>query len=98
MEPICFSLWYQLYVNAYDCLFSIYKITDENQTLLFNADGNSTLFNTWIYTSVTIYGQDMFKIALDADCKQSISTAVRVILIDDTSIVYRPCEGKYGVY
>ncbi|CAC5410590.1 unnamed protein product [Mytilus coruscus] len=97
VEPICLSLWYQLYDNAFDCFFSIYKITDGNQTLLFTVDGNSSIFNTWINKSVDVYGQDPFKIVLEADFQQRNSTAARAVLIDDTSIAYRPCEGKCEV-
>ncbi|CAG2253958.1 unnamed protein product [Mytilus edulis] len=68
--------------------------TNGNQTLLFTVDGNSVLFTTWINISVNVYGQDPFKIALESDFKQRDSTAVRSILIDDTSIAYRPCEGQ----
>ncbi|VDI78568.1 Hypothetical predicted protein [Mytilus galloprovincialis] len=91
-EPICLSLWYRFYRNTYDCTFSIYRITDENHTLRFTVDGNHTLFNTWINKSVAVYGHGPFKIALEANFIQRNSTAVRTILIDDTSIAYRPCE------
>ncbi|CAG2227600.1 unnamed protein product [Mytilus edulis] len=94
MEPICLSLWYQFYHNAYDCSFSIYKITDGNQTLLFTVDGNFTFYDKWINISVDVYGQDPFKMALEADFKQRDSTDVRWIIIDDTSIAYRPCQEK----
>ncbi|CAG2210776.1 unnamed protein product [Mytilus edulis] len=67
MEPICFSLWYQLYNRCYDCSFNIYKISNEIQTLLFTAE---------------------------ADFKYRKSKAVRVILVDDTSIAYRSCQGQ----
>lgn len=97
MEPICLSLWYQFYRNTVDCVFSIYKITGVNQTLLFTVKDNVTLFTKWVYISVNVHGQDLFKIALMADCKERFSKAVRVILIDDTSIAYRPCEGKCEV-
>lgn len=94
MEPICLSLWYQFHMNAFDCYFKIYKISDGHYTLLYTANGNSTFFNTWINITVDVYGQDPFKITLEADFKQFNSTAVRAILIDDTSIAYRPCRGK----
>ncbi|VDI12533.1 Hypothetical predicted protein [Mytilus galloprovincialis] len=94
MEPICLTFWYQFYRNAYDCIFSIYRITDENQTLIFTVDGNSTSFNTWINKSVDVYGQYPFKIAFEADFKHRHSIASRFILIDDTSIAYRPCQGQ----
>ncbi|CAG2227601.1 unnamed protein product [Mytilus edulis] len=92
--PICLSLWYQFYFNAYDCLFGIFMITDEDKTLLFTVDGNSTSFNKWINISVNANGKDPFKIALEADFTQRNSTATRFILIDDTSISYRPCKGQ----
>ncbi|CAG2232248.1 unnamed protein product [Mytilus edulis] len=97
MEPICLSLWYQFYHNAYDCSFSIYKITDGNQTLLFTVDGNFTFYNKWINISVDVYGQDPFKMALEADFKQRDSTDARWIIIDDTSIAYRPCQAGIPV-
>ncbi|CAC5424397.1 unnamed protein product [Mytilus coruscus] len=94
MEPICLSLWYQFYSNSFDCYFSIYKISGGNETLLYTVNSNPTFFNNWINILVDVYGQDPFKIALDADFKQFNSTAVRAILIDDTSIAYRPCRGQ----
>lgn len=94
MEPVCLSLWYQFYINAYDCYFKIYKISDGHDTLLYTVNVNSSLFRRWINISVDVYGQDPFKIALEADFKQLNSTATRAILIDDTSIAYRPCQGK----
>ncbi|CAG2227602.1 unnamed protein product [Mytilus edulis] len=94
MEPICVSLWYQFYSNTHDCSFSIHRITGENQTLIFTSRGNATYFTKWINQSVDVYGQDPFKIALEADFRQLNTTAVRAILIDDISIAYRPCEGQ----
>lgn len=93
-EPLCLSLWYFIYENSYDCSFSIYKISDVNQNSIFTADCNSTSVNQWISISVDVYGKDPFKIALEADYKQRNSTTVRAILVDDTSIAYRPCQGK----
>ncbi|XP_076073384.1 uncharacterized protein LOC143044989 isoform X2 [Mytilus galloprovincialis] len=69
-------------------------ITDEDKTLLFTMDGNSTSFNKWINISVNANGQDPFKIALEADFTQRSSKAIRTILVDDTVIAYRPCEGQ----
>lgn len=92
-EPICLSLWYQIYANGYDCSLSIYKISDKNQNLLFHADGNSTSFSEWINISIDVDGQGPFKITLEADFKHRNSGAIRNILIDDTSIAYIPCQG-----
>ncbi|XP_071130562.1 uncharacterized protein [Mytilus edulis] len=95
MEPVCLSLWYQFYANAFDCYFNIYKISDRHETLLYTVNGSSSQqFFRWINISVDAYGQDPFKIALEADCKQRNSTVARAILIDDTSIAYRPCQGQ----
>ncbi|XP_071130345.1 uncharacterized protein [Mytilus edulis] len=93
-EPICLSLWYQFYANCIDCNFSIYKVTDGNQTLLFTVNGTSTKSFIWINTLIDAYGQDPFKIELEADFKHRQSDAVRAILVDDTSIRYRPCAGQ----
>ncbi|XP_071130629.1 uncharacterized protein [Mytilus edulis] len=93
-EPICLSLWYQIYADSYDCSLSIYKISDKNQNLLFHADGNSTSFSEWINISIDVDGQGPFKITLEADFKHRNSGAIRNILIDDTSIAYRPCQGQ----
>ncbi|CAC5410596.1 unnamed protein product [Mytilus coruscus] len=94
MEPICLSLWYQIYQNGYDCSFSIYKIYDGNRALLFTADCNSTSVNQWIKISVDVYGKGPFKVVLEADFKHRDSAGVRAILVDDTSIAYRPCQGQ----
>ncbi|XP_071132982.1 uncharacterized protein [Mytilus edulis] len=95
MEPICLSFWYQFYRNSSDCFFSIYKITDGNKFLLFTVDSKSTLFNTWIKKSVNVYARDPFRITLEAYFKQRTSTEIRLIVIDDTSIQYRPCEYNF---
>ncbi|XP_052070961.1 uncharacterized protein LOC127709446 [Mytilus californianus] len=92
MEPICLSLWYQIYQNSYDCSFSIFKISDENQALLFTAEGNSTSLGQWINISVDVYEQVPFKITLEAHFKYSNSKVVRAILVDDTSIAHRHCQ------
>ncbi|CAG2190853.1 unnamed protein product [Mytilus edulis] len=94
MQPICLSLWYQFYTNAYNCYFKIYKISGGNDTLLYTANGNQTFHNTWLNISVDVYGQDPFKIVLEADFNLSIFSGIRAILIDDTSIAYRPCQGQ----
>ncbi|XP_071130624.1 uncharacterized protein [Mytilus edulis] len=94
MEPICFSLWYQFYNRCYDCSFNIYKISNEIQTLLFTAEGNSKTFNQWINISVDVYDQALFNITLEADFKYRKSKAVRAILVDDTSIAYMSCQGQ----
>ncbi|CAC5410595.1 unnamed protein product [Mytilus coruscus] len=94
MKPICLSLWYQFYIRSFDCSFSIYKISDGNQTLLFTAEGNSTSLGQWINILVDVYEQVPFKITLEAHFKYRNSNLARAILIDDTSIVHRPCQGK----
>lgn len=94
MEPLCLSLWYQIYQNGYDCSFKICKISNGIQTLLFTAEGNSTIFNQWINISVDVYDQVPFKITLEAHFRYRNSTATRAILVDDTSIAHMPCKGK----
>lgn len=93
-EPICVSLWYQIYQNSYDCSFNIYKISDGNLTLLFTAEGNSTSSREWINISVDVYDQVPFKMTLEAHFRYRNSTATRAILVDDTSIAHMPCKGK----
>lgn len=93
-QPICLSLWYQLYWNSFDCYFNIYQISDKNQVLLFTANHNFTSLAEWVNISVDCFGQYPFKIALEADFRYRDVAAVRSILIDDTSIAYRSCQGK----
>lgn len=97
MQPICLSLWYQFYKNTYDCILNIYKITDKQQTLLFTVNSNFSNFNRWINISIDAYGQGPFKIAVEADFTQPNISETRALLIDDTSIAYMPCKGKYEV-
>lgn len=94
MGSICLSLWYHFISNSYDCSFSVYRVSGVNETLIYTVYGNSASFDRWISISVDAYGQDPFKVILKAEFKQLNSTAVRAILIDDTSIAYRPCRGR----
>ncbi|CAG2236374.1 unnamed protein product [Mytilus edulis] len=96
MEPICLSIWFQFWIHTYNLSFNVYKLSGGNGALLYTVNGNSALFNRWVSISVDVYhvyGQDPFKIALEADFEQSNSNAARAILIDDISIAYRPCQG-----
>ncbi|VDI58152.1 Hypothetical predicted protein [Mytilus galloprovincialis] len=92
-EPICLSLWYQLYSNSNAaCSFSIYKTYDGTHTLIFTTEGKSTSLRQWINISVDVYEQVPFKLSLVANFYYS--STVRHILVDDTSIAYRQCEGQ----
>ncbi|VDI44689.1 Hypothetical predicted protein [Mytilus galloprovincialis] len=91
MDPICFSLWYQLYTNTHSCSFSIYRINVENHTLLFTTEGKSTSLNQWKNISIDVYEQVPFKLALEANFTDRNNDA---ILVDETSIAYRPCQGQ----
>lgn len=86
MEPVCLSLWYQFGTNDYDFSFNVYKISGGHETLLYTVNGNSSMLRRWIRISVDVYGENPFRITLEADFKQRNSTATRAILIDDTSI------------
>ncbi|XP_063446951.1 uncharacterized protein LOC134726476 [Mytilus trossulus] len=91
MEPICLSLWYHLYTKTHTCSFSIYKINVENHTLLFTTEGKSTSLNQWINISIDVYEQVPFKLTLAANFTDRSNDA---ILVDETSIAYRPCQGQ----
>lgn len=96
MEPVCLSLWFQFWINTYDSSLKVYKLSGGNEALIYIVNGNSTSFSRWVSISVDVYhvyGQDPFKIALEADFEQRNSTAARAILLDDISIAYRPCQG-----
>lgn len=95
VNGICLTFWYQFFNKSYDCSLMVYKHSGGNQTLLFTVDGNSSSFDRWINQSVDLFGSSPFKIALEADFSYRYSTLQRAILIDDTSIAYRPCQGEY---
>ncbi|VDI23299.1 Hypothetical predicted protein, partial [Mytilus galloprovincialis] len=94
VNAICLSFWYQIYNNSYDCSLKVFKISGGNPTILFTANSNSTSLGTWINKSVDFYGGSPFRIALEADFAYRKNKSVRSILIDDTSIAFRPCQGQ----
>lgn len=97
MEPICLSLWYQLYGDCHDCSFSIYTMYDGYHSLLFTTETDSTSINQWENISVDVYEHVSFNLALEANFTDRKSNTVCSILVDDTSIAYRQCEGKYNL-
>ncbi|CAC5410593.1 unnamed protein product [Mytilus coruscus] len=79
-QPICLSLWYQLYWNSFDSYFNIYQISDKNQVLLFTANHNFTSLADWNNISVDCFGRYPFKIALEADFRYR-DGAARLLVI-----------------
>ncbi|XP_076073117.1 uncharacterized protein LOC143044822 [Mytilus galloprovincialis] len=90
-EPISLSLWYQLYTNTHTCSFSIYKMYVGNHTLLFTTEGKSSTLSQWNNISIDVYEPVPFKLALEANFTNRNNDA---ILVDETSIAYRPCQGQ----
>lgn len=95
MGSICLTLWYQFYLNCTDCIFNIYQTSNSKEKLIITINGTSTFYNKWFNISVDINGKGPFGIILEALFNNSKKVPVRAILIDDTSIAYRSCQGKY---
>lgn len=95
VNAICLSFWYQIYNRSYDCSLTVFKIFGGIQTLLFTANSSSTPLGQWINKSVDVSGESPFRIALEADFSYRSLQSTRTILIDDTSLALRPCQGKY---
>lgn len=90
------SLWYQFHKICNGCVLNIYQTFDKQRSLIFTENGSILdQFNTWINISVDVHGKGPFKIILEADFTNTTVSAVRYILIDDISIAYRPCRGKF---
>ncbi|XP_076075954.1 uncharacterized protein LOC143046756 [Mytilus galloprovincialis] len=94
MGSICLTLWYQFYLNCTDCIFNIYQTSNSKEKLIITINGTSTFYNKWFNISVDINGKGPFGIILEALFNNSKKVPVRAILIDDTSIAYRSCQGE----
>lgn len=95
VQPICLSLWYQMYAGR-DCSLIVFKIFNGTQSSIYTANCSSEPPKQWIKISLDVrYEENPYKIALEAVFQNHSVQGVRVILIDDTSIAYRPCQGNY---
>lgn len=63
-----------------------------NDTLLFTTEGKSKSLQQWHNISIDVYEQVPFKLVLEANFTGRNNDA---ILVDETSIAYRPCQGKH---
>lgn len=94
VKQICFSLWYQIY-NSDECSLKLLKVFNGTQISIFTAHCYSGPVNQWIKLSLDVYEESPYKIALEAVFQSRSVQEARAILIDDTSIAYRPCQGNY---